>query len=103
MPRHPLTNFEIQKYCQKTPKFKSVYSINTLPKIKGGLYIRNLDDYESVGTYWIAVLVSDDNVEYFHSFGVEYFLSKENKKLLVKNISQQIFTEHKQIIQECNV
>ena len=49
------------------------------------------------------MLVSDDNVEYFHRFGVEYFLSKENKKLLVKNISQQIFTEHKQIIQECNV
>ena len=34
MPPHPLTNFEIQKYYQKEPKFNGVYSGSNLPKIK---------------------------------------------------------------------
>ena len=34
MPPHPLTNFEIQKYYQKEPKFNGVYSGNNLPKLK---------------------------------------------------------------------
>ena len=29
---HPLTNFEIQKYYQNEPRFKSVFSRNNLPK-----------------------------------------------------------------------
>ena len=31
----------------------------------------NLDEYESVGTHWIALYVNGDNVRYFNSFGVE--------------------------------
>ena len=30
MPSHPLTNFEIQKYCQDEPKFNGAYSRNNL-------------------------------------------------------------------------
>ena len=30
MPSHPLTNFEIQKYCQNEPKFNGAYSRNNL-------------------------------------------------------------------------
>ena len=48
---HPLTNFEIQKYYQNEPKFNGVYSRNNLPKIKGGAYIINLDEYESIGPH----------------------------------------------------
>ena len=33
MPPNTLTNFGIQKYYQKKPKFKGVYSRNSLPKI----------------------------------------------------------------------
>ena len=33
---HPLTNFEIQNYCQNEPKFNRVYSRNNLSKIKDG-------------------------------------------------------------------
>ena len=33
MPPHPLTNFEIQKYYQKEPKFNDAYSRNNFPKI----------------------------------------------------------------------
>ena len=36
IPLRPSTNFEIQKYYQKEPKF-NVFSINDLPKIKGGV------------------------------------------------------------------
>ena len=33
MPPHPFTNFEIQKYYPKEPKFINIYSRNNLPKI----------------------------------------------------------------------
>ena len=40
----PLTNFEIQMYYQKEPRFNSVYSRDNLPdKIKDGAYVINLD------------------------------------------------------------
>ena len=51
MPLHPLINFEIQKYCQKEPKFNGVYFRNNLPKIKCGAYVINLDKYKSIGTH----------------------------------------------------
>ena len=47
---HHLTNFEIQKYYQNKSKFNGVYSRNSLPKIKDGAYVINLDEYESMGT-----------------------------------------------------
>ena len=53
---HPLTNFEIQKYCQNESRFNGVYSRNNLPKkIKDGAYLINLDEYADVGTHWIAL------------------------------------------------
>ena len=72
MPLHSLTNFEIQKYYQNKPKFNCFYSINSLPKIKDGAYVINLDEYKSIGTHWIALYVTGDNVTYFDSFGVEH-------------------------------
>ena len=44
MPRHPLTNFEIQEYYQNEPKCNGVYSRDNLPKIKDGAYVINLDE-----------------------------------------------------------
>ena len=72
MPHHPLTNFETLKYYENDPKFNGVCSMNNLPKIKDGTYIINLDEYESIGTRWIALYVNDDNVTYFNSLGVEH-------------------------------
>ena len=47
MPLHPLINFEIQRYYQKKARFNGVYSRNNLPeKIKGGVYVINLDEYQ---------------------------------------------------------
>ena len=72
MPPQLLTNFEIQKYCQHKPKFNVAHSRNNLPKIKDGVYVINLDEYESIGTLWIALYVNGDNARYFDSFAVEY-------------------------------
>ena len=58
MPPHLLTNFEIQKKYQNESKFNGVYSRNNLSKIKGGAYIINLDEYESIKTHWIALYVN---------------------------------------------
>ena len=50
---HLLTNFEIQKYYQNKSKFNGVYLRNSLSKIKDELFIKNLDEYESIGTHWM--------------------------------------------------
>ena len=65
MSLHPLTNFEIKRYYQKEPKLHGVYSINKLPKIRDEGYVINLDEYKSIGTYWIVFYVNGDNVTYF--------------------------------------
>ena len=78
MPPHPLINFEIQKYYENKLKFNGVYSRNNLSKIKDGAYIINLDEYESIGTHWIALYFNDNNVTYFDSFGVKH-IPKEIK------------------------
>ena len=54
MPRL-LTNFEIQKYYENEPRFNGVYSIDSLPKIKGGTYTINPDKYSDIGTHWVAL------------------------------------------------
>ena len=69
---YPLINFEIQKYYQNEPKFNGVYSRNSLSKIKDGAYIINVEEYESIGTHWIALNINDNNVIYFDSLGVEH-------------------------------
>ena len=69
---HPTTNFKIQKDYQNEPKFNGVYSRNNLSKIKDGAYKINLDQFESIGTHWIAVYINAENITYLDSFGVEY-------------------------------
>ena len=39
---YPLTNFEMQKYCQNEPRFNQVYLRNNLQKTKGEAYVINL-------------------------------------------------------------
>ena len=73
---HLLTKFEIQKYYQNERKFNSVYSRNTLPKIKDGEYVINLDEFKSIGTYWITLFVNGNSIIYFDSFGVGHIPKK---------------------------
>ena len=73
LPFHPLTNFEISEYYKNEPKFIGVYSRDNLPKtIKKGAYVMNLDEYENIGTHWIALFVKPKYTVYFDSFGVEH-------------------------------
>ena len=100
MPPHPLTNFEIQKYYQNEPRFNGVYSRDNLPnKIKDGAYVINLDEYSDIGTHWVALHVSNNDVTYFDSFGVDH-IPKEIKTFINrlsssasdnKNIKTNIF------------
>ena len=70
-----------------------------LAQTKDGTYILNLDEYNSIGTHWLALYVNGDNVTYCDSFGVEY-IPKEMKKFIGnKNITTKIFIEHKPITQ----
>ena len=47
----------IPKNYQNEPRFNGVYSRNNLSKMKGGAYIINLDEYESIGTHWLLFIV----------------------------------------------
>ena len=50
----------------------------------------NLDEYESIGTHWIALYVNDNNVKYFDSFGVEHIPKEIQKFIGNKNIITNI-------------
>ena len=59
------------KYYENKSRFNGVYSRDNLPnKIKDGAYVINLDEYSDIGTHWVALWVSNNNVTYFDSFGV---------------------------------
>ena len=84
----PLTNFEIERYYENDVKlslknetnFNGVCKKNDLPKTKDGAYVKNLDEYESIGTHWLALYVNAKNETYFDSFRVSEF-QKRLKKL----------------------
>ena len=68
-----------------------VHSRGNLHKIKDWAYEINLDEYSDIGTDWIALYASDNNVTYLHSFGVE-LIPKEVKKIIGdKNIKTNVF------------
>ena len=92
IPPHPLTSFEIKEYHENESRFNGVYSRDNLPKtIKNGAYVINLDEYEDVGTHWIAFYVKNNEVIYFDSFGIQH-VPKEIKKFIGhKNTKTNIF------------
>ena len=53
-------------------------------------YVINPDEYEPIGTHWIALYVNED-VTYFYSFGVENILKEITKLLSNRNITTNIF------------
>ena len=86
-----MTSFEIQKYYQNGPKFRSIYLQNSEPDIVNhGDYVVNLAVYKSIGTNWIAFHLNS-GVIYFDSLVVEH-IPKEIKKFIGnKNIFKNIF------------
>ena len=49
---------------------------------KDGEYVINFDEYNSIGAYWGALYVNDENTTYFDSFGVEH-VPKEIKNQFI--------------------
>ena len=89
---HPLTNFEIQKYCHHEPRFNGIYSRNNLPKIiKDGTYVINLDEYADVGTHWIALFCNRNEIVYFDSLGDEHVPEETEEFIRNKNIIANVF------------
>ena len=92
LPFHPLTNIEVNEYYINEPRFNGVYSRNNLPKkIKKGVYIINLDEYENTGTHWIALFVKTNEVIYFDSFGIEHIPKEIEHAIGNKEIKASIF------------
>ena len=60
---------------------------------KDGAFIINLDEYETIGTHWIALHVNDNNVTYFDSFGVEHIPKEIIKLIGNKSITTNIFSQ----------
>ena len=64
-----------------------MYSRNNLPnKIKIGAYVKNLDEYESTGTHWVALFVKPKYTVYFDSFGIEHIPKEINKFIRSKEL-----------------
>ena len=91
MKSHPLTNFEIQKYYENEPRINDVFSRDNLPrKIKVGAYVINLDEYEDIGTHWIALFCKNE-IFYFDSFGAEHIPEEIKEFISNRNIKANIF------------
>ena len=67
------------------------YSRNNLSKIKDRAYKINLDEYESIGTCWIALYVNAEKVTYCDSLGVEHIPIEIRKLIGNKNIATNIY------------
>ena len=92
LPAHPLINFEIQEYYQNEPRFNGVFSRNNLPNIiKNDAYVVNLDEYDDIGTHWIALYVNNKIVTYFDSFGVEHIPKEIMEFIARKKIITNIY------------
>ena len=62
-----------------------------LKKIKDGAYVINLDKYEDVGTYQIALFCKRNEIVYFDSFAVEHIPDEIKEFIENKNIKVTIF------------
>lgn len=67
--------WKYQQYYQTEHQFNDVYPKNSLTKIvKDGTYVINVDEYDSIGTYWFAVDIENDKVIYFNrKYYYKYF------------------------------
>ena len=82
---HSLTNFEIQNYYENESRFNGVYSRNNLPEtIKNGAYVINLDEYEDIGTHWIALFCKKMKLFILIVLVLNIFLKKLKNLLEIK-------------------
>ena len=70
-------------------------------KNKGWAHVINFNEYTDVGTHWIALYVSNNEITYFDSFGVGHVPQEIKKIIGHKKIKTDIFRAHanKSIVQ----
>ena len=85
IPPHPLTNIEI------ITKMKQDLMVLILEIIENGAYVVNLHVYQNIGTHWIALHCTDNEVIFFYSFGIEHIPLEIKKFISHKNIKTNIF------------
>ena len=90
LPPHPLTKFEIQKYYQNEPRFHGVFSRDNLPR-NYLPYVINLNEYQDIGTHWVALYVNNKTIIYFDSFVVEHIPREIMKFIARKKIETNIY------------
>ena len=54
-------------------------------------HIINLDEFESIGTHWIALYLNAENLTYFDSFAVEHMPKEIRKFIENKTIITNIY------------
>ena len=82
---YPLTNFEVQKYYENESRFNGVFSSDNLPrKIKDGAYVIDLDEYEDIGTHWIAFFCKKMKLFILIVLELNIFLKKLKNLLQIK-------------------
>ena len=68
-----------------------MYSRNNLSnKIKKGAYVINLDEYENVGTHWVALFFNPKYTVYFDSFVIEHIPKEINKFIRSKELGSAV-------------
>ena len=98
---HPLTNFEIQSIIKMNLNLIVFIQGKILRKIKDGTYLINLDEFELIGTHWIALYVNDHNASPSCDttyFGVEHIPKEIKTFIRNKNI---ILIGYKLLIRWC--
>ena len=71
-------------------KFNDVYSENNLSKINNGAYVINLDEFKSIGIYWIILCVNGNNIIYFDNFELNIFQKKLKNSLETRTNNNRI-------------
>ena len=65
--------------------------IDLSAKIKDWAYIINFDEPSNIGTHWVALYASNNDVMYFDSFEVEHIPKKLKNFISNKSIKINIF------------
>ena len=91
---HPLSYLVIQRRYQNKSRFAGVYSKNSLPKVKDGLYVKHLDKCNKFDTHLVAVFVQSDathakgTVAIYFEILINLVLKKEIFKVFHTHIFQ---------------
>ena len=67
-----------------------VFTLEIIHK-KDAAYTINLDEYSDIRTHWVVLHVTNNNVTYFDSFGVQRFPKEIKEFVKNKNIKANIF------------